>query len=298
MILFYLISTKVDFALVFAQVYKLNFILLSSIFLLMFFQLIVASTRWHRILYILNITLSFRECIAYTWVGMFFSQALPSSIGGDAYKILQIRSLGFSYKDAFSSVVNDRIFGLLGLLSIILIFPFIALAMGHKQILEINLSHIILASLSGIFLFFCLPKVMNLFRYITYLKNFLDFIEGFFLLRNSPKTILFLVSSSVFIHLMTIFVFLLISSAMSVKITPIAFFILVPLMVLVTTLPISIAGWGLREGFFVFSLGQFGVEPEQSVFISILYGVLVLIFSIPGSSMWFFKNVSFNSRDI
>jgi len=67
-------------------------------------------------------------------------------------------------------------------------------------------------------------------------------------------------------------------------------------MVLITTLPISIAGWGVRESFLVLSLSQFGVETEKSVSISIIYGILVLIFSLPGSSMWLLQNFKSNSR--
>jgi len=61
-------------------------------------------------------------------------------------------------------------------------------------------------------------------------------------------------------------------------------------MILVTTLPISLAGWGVREGFFVYTFGQFGVDNATSISISIIYGLLVLIFSIPGSATWLLKN--------
>ena len=102
----------VQFAVVFDEFNNMSLGVVSLIFSLMFLQLLIASVRWLKILDYLNISLSHKKCAAYTWTGMFFSQALPSSIGGDAYKIFQIKP-GYSYKGAFCSVFSDRCLGLL-----------------------------------------------------------------------------------------------------------------------------------------------------------------------------------------
>ena len=104
------------------------------------------------------------------------------------------------------------------------------------------------------------------------------------------KTLCLIVTSSFLIHSITILIFLAIVHPFSVGIPHVLYIILIPMMILVTTLPISVAGWGVREGFFVYTFGQFGVDNATSISISIIYGLLVLIFSIPGSATWLLKN--------
>ena len=174
---------------------KLHSFTIFLILLLMFSQLIIASARWLEILRYFNIALTFKKCVAYSWAGMFFSQALPSSIGGDAYKIFQIRSLNYSYQDAITSVITDRVFGLIGVLSIILIFPFVALAFGHTQILEFDTVYFNLLSVFVLFLLFCLMRVIKFLRKFYQFGIVIKFAEHFLLFKATYKIILFLTLS-------------------------------------------------------------------------------------------------------
>ena len=87
-------------------------------------------------------------------LGVFFSQALPSSVGGDAYKIFQIKTLRDFYKGAFCSVVSDRLFGLIGVIMLILMFPFAALAIGHQKILGFDIKFLMYTALTCMILYF------------------------------------------------------------------------------------------------------------------------------------------------
>ena len=202
----------------------------------------------------------------------------------------------YSYRGAISSVVSDRVFGLIGVLSVILIFPFAALALGHAQILELDTVDFSLISICVLLLLFCFMKAVKFLRKFYFFGSVIKFAEHFLLSKASHKIILFLCFSSFLIHIITVLIFLSISHSLSVDIIPISYLIVVPLMVLITTLPISIAGWGVRESFLVLSVSLFGVDRVKSVSFSIIYGFLVLIFSIPGSSMWLLQNFKSSSR--
>lgn len=285
-----LVFEDVQFTAVFDEFNNMSLRLVSLIFSLMFLQLLIASVRWFKILEYLNISLSYKKCAAYTWAGMFFSQALPSSIGGDAYRIFQIKTLGYSFKGAFYSVFSDRLFGLVGVLTLILMFPFVALAMENQQILGFNTRFLAYLALASIALYFFILRTLQYLKNRDCSNHVYQFLEKLFLFSASTKTLYIIVISSFLIHSITISIFLVIVHPFSVEIPTILFLILIPMMVLITTLPISIAGWGVRESFLVFAFGQFGVEKATSISISIVYGLLVLIFSIPGSAMWFQKN--------
>ena len=55
---------------------------------------------------------------------------------------------------------------------------------------------------------------------------------------------------------------------------------------LFTTLPISIAGWGVREGVMVAAFAFVGVLEGDAFVVSVLFGLLHIIFSIPGGWLW------------
>jgi hypothetical protein len=70
----------------------------------------------------------------------------------------------------------------------------------------------------------------------------------------------------------------------------------VAFVTLLTAAPISIAGWGVREGIMVVGLGYLGVIPEQALVLSILYGVLMLASSLPGLIIWYISDYSINGK--
>ena len=280
----------VQFAVVFDEFNNMSLGVVSLIFSLMFLQLLIASVRWLKILDYLNISLSHKKCVAYTWTGMFFSQALPSSIGGDAYKIFQIKAIGYSYKGAFCSVFSDRLFGLIGVFTLILMFPFAALAMEHQKILGFDIKFLMYGAVASVLFYFFFLKTLKNFQTSYNFSKVYQLIERLLLFKAPMKTLCFIVTSSFIIHSITILIFLAIAHSFSVGISPVLYVILIPMMILVTTLPISVAGWGVREGFFVYVFGQFGVDNATSISISIIYGLLVLIFSVPGSATWLLKN--------
>ena len=280
----------VQFKLVFDEFNNMSLRHVSLIFSLMFLQLLIASVRWLKILDYLNISLSYKKCAAYTWAGMFFSQALPSSIGGDAYKTFQIKALGYSYKGAFCSVFSDRLFGLIGVLTLIVMFPFAALAMGHLRILGFDIKFLMYCALACMLFYFFFLKTLKNFQNSYRFSKVYQLFDRLLLFKAPVKTLCLIVTSSFLIHSITILIFLAIVQSFSIGIPLVFYIILIPTMILVTTLPISVAGWGVREGFFVYTFGQFGVDNATSISISIIYGLLVLIFSIPGSATWLLKN--------
>ncbi|HZP85912.1 MAG TPA: lysylphosphatidylglycerol synthase domain-containing protein, partial [Burkholderiales bacterium] len=62
--------------------------------------------------------------------------------------------------------------------------------------------------------------------------------------------------------------------------------LLVPLVTLVSVLPISIAGWGVRESAMVVALGLIGVPAAAAFSLSVLYGLVIMATGIPGGVLW------------
>jgi hypothetical protein len=64
--------------------------------------------------------------------------------------------------------------------------------------------------------------------------------------------------------------------------------VLVPLVVLVSMLPVSVAGWGVREGAMVVALGAVGVDRATALTTSVLFGLALAATGIPGGLLWLY----------
>jgi hypothetical protein len=73
---------------------------------------------------------------------------------------------------------------------------------------------------------------------------------------------------------------------LGITIGPIAMAAVMSLVTLVVILPISIAGWGVREVSFVTLLGLLGVEREAALLLSVEVGLLTMLVSLPGAVLW------------
>jgi len=52
-------------------------------------------------------------------------------------------------------------------------------------------------------------------------------------------------------------------------------------------MPISFAGWGVREGAMAAAFAVVGVPADQSILVSVAFGMVLLLVSLPGSVLLF-----------
>jgi glycosyltransferase 2 family protein len=62
--------------------------------------------------------------------------------------------------------------------------------------------------------------------------------------------------------------------------------LLVPAVVEITMLPISLAGWGVREGAAVVAFGALGLPADQALGASIAFGLTLAAVSMLGGILW------------
>jgi uncharacterized membrane protein YbhN (UPF0104 family) len=75
-----------------------------------------------------------------------------------------------------------------------------------------------------------------------------------------------------------------------------AFLLLAPLVTLVTTVPISVGGWGVREGAMVTALGLVNIQPSVALAVSIQFGLIMLAVGLPGGVLAFVGRSEGESR--
>ena len=74
--------------------------------------------------------------------------------------------------------------------------------------------------------------------------------------------------------------------AADINIQIIQILVLMPPVLLLTSLPISFSGWGVREGAIIFFFGLIGIIKTEAITISIILGLLTMLVSITGALVW------------
>ena len=244
----------------------------------------LAAYRWFKIskLIIFKERLSFY--VQSYFKGTFFNQVLPSSIGGDAVRILDLAQKKYPKKDAFYGVFVDRVVGLVGLLILNLIATLIFFGTFDKHFSMLIIS-IALSGIVGFIALFHFEKIKFLGKY-----KFLDLFHRLSkrLNRLYPSNIILMqhLSISVLVHLLTVIAMYSISLSVELNLSFQIFLIAVPPVFLLTIVPISLAGWGIREGAMVGIFLLIGADETKILAMSILYGIILIASAVPGSFFW------------
>lgn len=177
---------------------NLNYLLLSILFVIL--NYVFSSIRWYYLL------LEKRPSLIYLtklyFVGSFFNNFLPTSIGGDAYKIYKLGEKLESKTDAFTATFLERFLGMFALVIISLY--------GYLTFSGVNILSFIFIFLLGLgsFLFFMIfyPKFQYKPKKLLKFINILDKIHASFLrYKNHTNLIFYSLLSSFVVQFASVF---------------------------------------------------------------------------------------------
>lgn len=271
---------KVDAAAVWDIIKNANLLYISIGLVFLLLSQSLASFRWFLIMRLMDYSHRFTFYFKSYFKGTLFNQVLPTSIGGDAYRIAEVHSQGGRVRDAFYGVFIDRVVGLLGLLVLSL-----SANLYETNLLPDNIFYlvnlILLAGFFGFFVLIILHKI-PFFMQNKITHPLYELSKNFRLIYKTPKRITIQLTLSIIIHLLALVTFYSLGQAVGIKEPPSTYLVLIPLVVLLTILPISFAGWGIREGALIALFMLIGVEQDLVLAMSLLYGILLILAALPG----------------
>jgi uncharacterized membrane protein YbhN (UPF0104 family) len=215
--------------------------------------------------------------------GSLFNQLLPTSIGGDAYRIFENGHRIGDHKEAFFGVFIDRIAGLLGLL----LLNAVAL-WWLPELLPNNIAHgisIILAIGFAGALFGLLMHKLPAWK-LPLWSSLQKLSSRFAQVYNCPRTISIQMGLSAITHLFSMLVLVTLGQALGLNFDLLVYLVVIPPVILLTLLPLSFAGWGIREGAMIGIFALIGAPEAPVLALSIIYGLTLIAASLPG--LWFF----------
>jgi len=284
-LLAYLMS-KVDIAQASATALNADPALLALATAQLSLQLFLAALRWELVARGLGGSLPFPAALRFVWVGTFFSQVLPASVGGDIVRMwLYWRRTG-SRRLAIHSVALERLVMVVVLLLLVLAVQPGLVARGVP--LAIVLSAVIVltgmfAVLSALLLYRGLLAAHDSWPLFRVLSHVAQDVRSVF--ANIPRSAALCVLS-VAAHLNIAIAAWLIARALGLQISVVDSIVLSPIVVLAATLPISVGGWGVRESAAITLFGLVGVSGHDALALAVLLGLASIAISIPGALLW------------
>lgn len=222
------------------------------------------------------------------FVGLWFNQVLPTALGGDAIKIALIRpQTGLTL--AIRAIVIDRISGLMLLMFMLAIqLPlYLFYLRDIREIVWISIFSAVgiitiiffawLASLQQYRLnnWFSIEQMIRLFAELWLFSRGRQLWQQFW--------------TSFIIHVNGILIYFFIGRALGVELVPFMIFLVVPIVFLISLMPFSFAGWGLREAGATWLFSVIGISYENSLAISVGFGILMIVAGMPGLIIYTFS---------
>ena len=244
------------------------------------------ALRWHIVLVAETTSPGPWTLLKIVLVGFFFNQVLASGVGGDAVRAWRCHRLGIGAGAAIRSLLLDRISGYIvtvvlfaaGLPVLLHILPDARQRYGIVLLLGAAL-----CGLLALFLMDYLPRRLLRFRLFAELAELSRQGRRLFARPARSGAVLSLGAATVGL---TILAFMLVAGSLGVDLPFSSWVVIVPPVSLIQLVPVSLAGWGVRELGFVVVLAGFGIPAETALAASLLVGMCMIVVGLPGGLVW------------
>src|SRR5215472_5584090 len=288
--LLYLALRGINLAAIQARLSQINLLWIGFAVLVTILQIFLGALRWREISDLCHAPLSDLRAFRYNMIGSFFNQTLPSSIGGDAVRLWLVNRSGAGWRAATYSILTDRAVGLIALALIIVAslpwsYGMIGDAKGRLALVFVDI-----AALLGGLGFLLLGHL----RW-AWLKHWWPtrHVHACSVIANqvifSRKSGGKIAALPLSIHVLAVVIAWCCVRSIGAPASFEQLFMLIPPIMLITMLPISIAGWGVREASMMVAFGYAGLAQTDGTVVSILFGAVYFIVGALGGLVWIFS---------
>lgn len=278
---------SVNLAMVGERLSRFDFSWIALALLISAAQVVLLAIRWRQIAAVCGARLALAPATQISFIASFFNQVLPSTVGGDAARIWLLARKGGGWASATYSVLIDRIVGVFVLALLVIVCLPWTLELIRDPLARGGLLLIGAGAVAGAFVFFGLGmRRWRMFDRWRLLRHLAEASRLAWRLYRSPRPATIVFICSVAIHLTTMTIAWCCIKAVAAPVSFAQVLFLMPPVLLISTIPISIAGWGVRESSMVAAFAYAGLAQSDGLTLSILYGAVGFVLGIIGGAVW------------
>lgn len=245
--------------------------------------------RWRTLLVANGFDTPYSRVLRLTWIGQFFGNFLPGSVGGDVARMVMAAGREDRKAGAAATVFLDRLMGL-GAMAVMAAAAVVPLAADPRLRVPVTLAAAPLAALvAGYFLYF--NRRLRDSAVGRWVKGRLpeaarDVDAVLASVRRSPRLLVLTMAQSFVAQFSIICVAYGLSRALGVRVGVLPFLLFEVIVFILTAVPVSIGGWGVQEAAYAGLFATVGVPVTEAVALSVLVKLAQVAASLPGGVLF------------
>ncbi|MFO7869467.1 MAG: lysylphosphatidylglycerol synthase transmembrane domain-containing protein [Bacteroidales bacterium] len=318
-VLLYYIFSIIDFERLTKIITDADLLLLSLVLLSVPIQYLLFTVRWHLLLDLIEqVKTNFRKLHSILYKGLFVGFFVPGGVGIDVYRVLKVRKEYAIYKSNISTIFLEKIVGTASsLILIIVCYPFLEITKNETIAEIINYAYILIGAFcillfligfknaflkgkfEGVmqqFMLFLNAKIISLINKISSKNHVLShdekIVEDIIKPVLSLKYISIVFFFSIVILIVKALFINIVFYALGFDIPFLANLFVVPLVNIISLIPISFGGVGVRESAYILFYGYFGIPVEVSLIVSLITFTFLLFNIFFGGLLMVRENIS------
>ena len=260
---------------------------------------IIGALRWKALLGTYNdMKPTLLSLIKYYLIGNFFTLFMPTSIGGDIVRIYYLNLETNMWNPSISSVLLERVAGVLSIILFVIVALFIGISdfVNFPSVWWVILLFFILGGITWwvftmswdwLYHITIIPKSF-MDKIVSLLTSFKDYFQ-------SPASLSMAMLYSTIFQLTFIVFYYLLSVAIGEEVSFAYFLLLIPIVWIVSLLPISLGGLGVREGSFVALFTLVGMSSQSASIISTINLIMLIVQGLFGGVLFLMQGTKLES---
>lgn len=250
-------------------------------------QVFLLAGRWQLIAQGCGLASRYATMLRISFIATFFNQVLPSTVGGDAARIYMLARDSGGWAGAAYSVLIDRVAGIFTLTLIVFLCLPWTLALVQDPFARIVLILIGCGAIAGAFVFLTIGHIRwKQLMHWAPTRHLVEVSRAAWRICGSWQKLTVILAISFAVHLMTVLAAWCMVQSVSASVSPILLLFMVPPVILIATVPISIAGWGVREGSMIVAFAYAGLPQSDGLVVSVLIGATFFAIGTIGGLLW------------
>lgn len=291
-----LLFSRIDMARVWASARQASLPWLVAALVVWTLNVAASTWRWHLLLEAQDVRMPRRKLFGSFLVANFFSNFLPSNIGGDVIRIRDTAPAAQSTTLAATVILVDRGLGLMGLVLVSAMGASMAVSMHGDGVLPIWPSWLwagfAVSAAVAVPAMWAPGLIAKALKPLTFLhpewvgKQIQQLTDTLTRFREKPSSLLSCFGGAIVVQALVVGFYLTVVHALNIPVTASDLAVIVPLSLIVQMLPLSVNGFGVREATFSFYFTRVGLPIESAVLLSLVAAALTMIHSLSGAAVY------------
>jgi uncharacterized protein (TIRG00374 family) len=281
-----LVASQIDWSQMASRIrhgHPLDFLAAVALVLL---ALVIGACRWWLLLQKADLRLGAFSVARIYSISTFSNTFLPTSVGGDVTRALLVVRRGPLLTRVIITIIVDRgagLFGLVGMAWIAFAFQPTVVPQGAQIFLAWVTAAVLVGSLLVLLAVFRgsrLARAITPHRLVSIARASRTLLRMYI---SDPVLLITLLISSLLYQALVSLQLVMLARAIDVHLSFATAAVVLTLVTVVTLIPISIGGFGVREGSYVVLLGGASIAATEATLISVLTVATLFIASLPGA---------------